>query len=289
MQLRFRPSRPAAFTLMEILVVIAIIVVVASIAYPVYRHFQLKSAKVAALSSLKTLAEGTLSYIGSNGGVLPNEDLDGKDNWTTVKTAAAEKTWYVAVPKHLGKKSVSDFSKEGRNAAFYTDENIFFLKGAQYPEKRTEKPLFAVAFNSKLSKATPDGAKLPVKVGDIIAPARTVMYFEQGLPGETRAHESISKKDYDGAPKGSAKSFVARYNGKIGLVALFDGRIEEVKATSMLTPIGSFVWSPESANDSTAYIWTTDPKIDPNEKKEKGEKEKGGDKEEKGEKHEKAK
>ena len=266
MQIRLRNSRPAAFTLMEILVVIAIIVVVTAIAYPIYRHFSLKSSKATALTQIKQLSDGLLSFANANGGLLPAEDADGKDNWTTVKLPVAEKAWYNVIPKHMGLKNVADFTKENRTAAFYTKENIFYLPGAQYPESRVEKPLFALAYNSRLSRNAADGTPIIVKFGDIVVPGRTVMFMEQGLPGETRAHQSISKKDYDGAPKGSAKSFVTRYGGKVGIMSFFDGHVEDVKADTVLTATGAINWTAESGNDGTAVLWTADPKVNPNAK-----------------------
>jgi prepilin-type N-terminal cleavage/methylation domain-containing protein len=265
MQIRSRTSHRAAFTLMEILVVIAIIVVVSAIAYPIYKHFQLKSAKTAGLAAIKKLSDGLLGYTAGNAGVLPNEDAEGKDRWTSVKSAAGEKAWYNVVPKHLGMKNVADFTNEGRTAAFYTTENLFFLPGAQYPDSKIERPLFAVAFNSRLVRPTAaNPTPGPVNLKDVTNPQRTVMFMEQGLPGETKAHHSIGNKDYDGAPKGSAKSFVARYSGKVGIISFFDGHTEEVKADTVLTPTGAIAWTPESANDGSAILWTADPKIDPN-------------------------
>jgi hypothetical protein len=68
-------------------------------------------------------------------------------------------------------------------------------------------------------------------MNNIVNPSNTVIFLEQGLPGEPKAHETISKNAYDGAPKGNAKSFVARYTGK-GLIAFVGGNVREVAARS---------------------------------------------------------
>jgi prepilin-type processing-associated H-X9-DG protein len=86
--------------------------------------------------------------------------------------------------------------------------------------------------------------------------------LEQGLPGEPKAHDTISNGDYDGAPKGSPKSFVARYN-KRGIILFADGNAEEVSAKKLLTNTGGIEWSENAASDSS-ILWTADPRENPN-------------------------
>lgn len=254
---------------MEILVVLAVILVLGAVAYPVYQHYQANSNKGVAVAVMKELATAAGTYANQNGGRIPDEDVKGKDDWKHAAQPDADKVWYNALPRLLGKKSVGDFVKESDEPAFYTEANMFHLPGAIFPAKRKmAKPLFAIAMNARLNRKDRDGRKDEVKINAVQKPARTVLFFEQGLPGEARAHPTISKKDeYTGAPKGTARSFVARYGGK-GVIAFVDGHAEEVTGEKLLTQTGEIMWDASwGASNPDAIFWMLDPSLDPNEKR----------------------
>ena len=250
---------------MEILVVIAIIVVLAAIAFPVYSRIKANSNKTHALNIIKQLTGAVGTYAGQNDGRLPKEDATGKDDWKVVATPEADDAWYNSLVKLAGGKPVGDFAREKREAAFYSMESLLFLPGAQYPEgKKMGRPYFAIAINGRVQRKDKDGKKTTPRLNAIELPGRTVIFLEQGLPGEPKAHETISKNDYDGAPKGSAKSFVARYTGK-GILGFLDGHCEEVSGKDILQPNGDMIWSEEQAGtDPSLIYWTANPKDDPN-------------------------
>jgi prepilin-type processing-associated H-X9-DG protein len=253
---------------MEIVVGLATILILASVAFPVYRQYQTNSHKAAALAVMKTLATAAGTYAGQNGDRLPEEDVKGKDDWAHAAEADANDVWYNALPRLAGRKSVGDFVKESNESAFYTDANMLHLPGAIYPEgRKMVKPLFAIAFNSKLQQKDRDGRKIVTKTGTVQKPERTVLFFERGLPGEVRSHLTISKKDeYNGAPKGTAKAFVARYQGK-GLVAFVDGHVEETTGDKLFRQTGQVAWDEKwAASNPAAIFWTVDPTVDPNGK-----------------------
>lgn len=252
---------------MEILVALAVILILAAVAFPVYQHYRANANKGVALAVMKDLATAAGAYCGQNGERLPEEDVKGKDDWKHAAQPDADKVWYNALPRLLGKKSVGDFVKESNESAFYTGANMLHLPGAIFPEKRKmAKPLFAIAMNTKLHRKDRDGRKSDVKISAVQKPARTVIFFEQGLPGEIRSHPSISRKDeYTGAPKGSARSFVARYDGK-GIVAFMDGHVEEATGDTLLRQTGTIAWDANWASNPEAIFWTADPSQDPNEK-----------------------
>lgn len=253
---------------MEVLVVLAVLIILTAVAFPVYNQYRANSNKTVALDVMKSLAGAARTYAGQNGDQLPEEDVKGKDDWAHAAQPDADKVWYNALPRIIGRKSVGDFVKESNEAAFYSDANILYLPGAIYPENRKMvKPLFAIAFNTKLHRKDRDGRKTEMKLASMQKPSRTVLFFEQGLPGEVRAHATISKKDeYNGAPKGSAKSFVARYSGK-GLIAFVDGHVEEATGDKLLRPTGVIAWDEKwAASNPDAIFWTADPSQDPNEK-----------------------
>jgi hypothetical protein len=84
-----------------------------------------------------------------------------------------------------------------------------------------------------------------------------VALLEQGLLNEDRTLAVQSKKDYDGSPKGSAKSFVGRYGGK-GVLQFFDGHAELVEVRRVLTETGQFPFP------QTDIVWTPTPEENPN-------------------------
>lgn len=256
---------------MELLVVVAIIIVLAALTYPVITTMRRNGMKAEAITRMKAFVSATGNYAAQNNGDLPAEDAPGTDDWTNAAKPEAEKAWYNALPKIMGQKSVADFVKEGRPAAFYhKEESLFFLPGANYPESnRMTKPYYAFGINTKLHRRAPDAApsslKPDLKLANLATMERTVLFLERGLPGEPRAHPTISpKSDYTGGCKASPKAFVARYQDK-GLVAFVSGHVELVAADKMLTPTGSIIWDAASAsNNMLQFIWTADPKEDPN-------------------------
>lgn len=259
-------SRRQGFTLMEILVVIAIIVVLAAIAFPVYGRIKARANMGQAVNVMKQLATAVGSYATQNNGELPAEDAKGKDDWAVTASPEADKAWYNSLPKIMGQKGVGDFAKEHREAAYYTKENVLFLPGAQYPEgKKMGRPYFAIAINGRLQRKDKDGKKAELRLNSMPNLNNTVIFLEQGLPGEPKAHETMGKNDYDGAPKGNAKSFVARYTGK-GIIAFAGGNIREVAGKDLLQPNGDIIWSADQSNDPSAILWAADPKDDPNAK-----------------------
>jgi type II secretory pathway pseudopilin PulG len=250
---------------MEILVVIAIIVVLAAIAFPIYGRIKSKANMGHATNIMKQLGSAIGNYAAQYNGEFPAEDAKGKDDWQIIASPEAEKAWYNALPKIMNAKPVGDFARERREAAFYTKENVLFLPGAQYPEgKKMGRPYFAIAINGKLQRKDKDGKKPELRLNNIVNPNNTVIFLEQGLPGEPKAHETISKSSYDGAPKGNAKSFVARYTGK-GLIAFVGGNVREVAGKEILNERGDILWNADqAATDPSAIVWTPDPKDDPN-------------------------
>jgi prepilin-type N-terminal cleavage/methylation domain-containing protein/prepilin-type processing-associated H-X9-DG protein len=249
-------SRVAGFTLMEILVVVAIILVLAAIAFPVFTTVQQRSHKGVAVNTMRQLAAASAAYTSQNDGELPREDAKGTDDWKAAADPENAKAWYNALLKIMGSRTVGDYAIAPRD--FYSKENILYLPGATYPEgdKKLVMPLFAIAINTKLQRKDPvSGKKSPAMLSNIPKASKTVLFLEQGLPGEKKAHPTQSK--YDGSCKGSARSFAARY-GETGALCFVDGHVEFWKAEDLLTETGKFPFPPEGV------IWTRNEEEDAN-------------------------
>lgn len=255
-------SSRQGFTLMEVLVVIAIILVLAAIAVPAIETFRTKANKVESLRRMKDLGSAAMAYTAENNGDLPQEDSKGTDTWQAAADPENVKAWYNAIPKQMNRRTVGDYANSPRE--FYTKDNIIFVPGATYPDtdKKLRQPLFAIAVNTKLQRKDPDTGKKPaLKAAQIISASKTALFIEQGLPNEKKdgGTDLQRKSNYDGAPKGSAKSFVGRYGGK-GFIVFVDGHVEEFTPEELLSETGSFPFPP------TNVIWCRTPEEDPNKK-----------------------
>jgi prepilin-type processing-associated H-X9-DG protein len=253
----FRRGRAAgAFTLMEALVIVAIILVLTAIAVPIVNNYRMRANRQVALDKMKTLGSAISTYTNQQAGALPAEDVPGADNWGAIAKPEAADVWYNALPRLAGKKGAGDLAMSPEQ--FYSDENLTFLPGANYPDKKKfVEPLFAIAFNTKLQRKELDGTKKPTRMEQITQPSRTVLLMEQGLLNEDRTVGVQTKKDYDGAPKGSAKSFVGRYGGK-GFLLFADGHVDLVEVSKTLTETGDFPYP------QTDIVWTRTPEENPN-------------------------
>jgi Tfp pilus assembly protein PilE len=261
---RFTPAMPPArlaqsqraFSRFELLVAVAILLVLIAIAIPVYNAIRERAHKQVAMEKMRILGGALLTFANQNAGVLPAEDTDGPDSWDNIAKPAAKDAWYNALPRLANRKAAADFANTP--SAFYTDENILFLPGANYPDKKKVlEPLFAIAFNTKLQRNDETGVAQRARMDQITVPAKTVGLLEKGVLNEKRTLEVQSKKDYDGSPKGSAKSFVGRYGGK-GHLFFLDGRVELVSAKELLSETGQFPFP------QTDVIWTPTPEENPN-------------------------
>jgi hypothetical protein len=243
---------------MQTVVVAAILLVLLSIGFPVYSILRQNSYKADTLSRLNKISAAAKTYSAQNDGALPREDAKGEDTWEAAANPENADVWYNALPKLAGSRTVGEYASSP--SEFYQPSNLLFVPGADYPvKKQLAQPYFAIAFNTKLQTKDAEGKKAKLKVTDILKPARTVLFLEQGLPGETRSMDQQTKKDYDGASKGSAKSFVARYRKK-GWLLFVDGHTEAVPVSDVLTETARFPF-PVGPND---VIWSASPDEDPN-------------------------
>lgn len=245
---------------MRILMIGAALLVLFTLGVPVYRLIRQSSYKADTLGRMNKISAAVRTYTAQHEGLLPEEDAKGSDSWKAAAAPTSANVWYNALPKLMGGRSVADYASSP--SEFYTPANVLYVPGADYPEKRKlEQPYFAIAMNTKLQRKNADGIKQDLKLSDIVNPSRTVLFLEQGLPGEARSMAQQTKKDYDGASKGSAKSFVARYRNK-GWLLFADGHTQDVPAHELLTETGRIPFPPGPDD----VIWTHSPEEDPNKK-----------------------
>jgi type II secretory pathway pseudopilin PulG len=241
---------------MEVVVAVALVVILAAFAFPAISFFKQRAHRTVALEKMRLLGGAIATYAQQNGGALPAEDAPGNDSWRGIAEPGAAAAWYNALPQLIGRKGAGAYRDAPSD--FYTDENIVYLPGANYPDqKKFMYPMFAIAFNTKLQRKDANGKKERTRMEQVTNPAKTVVLLEQGLTNEDRTLPAQTKKDYDGSPKGSAKSFVGRYHAQ-GVLFFLDGHAQLVPVKDTLTETGRFPFP------QTDIVWTRTPEENPN-------------------------
>jgi|KBSMisStandDraft_5_1062788.scaffolds.fasta_scaffold162145_2 prepilin-type N-terminal cleavage/methylation domain-containing protein len=244
-----------AFTLLELLVVITIIAVLSTLSIPLVAHLRLSRDQVSAMSNMKQLGSGLLSYIAMNNGEFPGEG-ENQPTWQSGSDPEHQDAWYNAIPRLCGGFSLGEFDKQ--RSSFYKRSNPLYVPAAEYPKDQTERPYFALSLNSKLRRK---GQKVLV-FSAIENPSRTVFLQESGLPGE-RPLPGQSAGKYDGQTKSYASRTIARYNGRV-LMLLADGHADSVDAKYVVNRDG-LAYFPQVSPTGGNVFWTTDPDADPND------------------------
>ena len=251
---QFSPARlPASeargFTLVELLVVIAIIAVLAGLLFPAFTAARNNSNRAASMSNLRQLAAGAIIFAQDNNGLIP---LQGEANptWSSATEATYSTAWYNAVPRLAGSKGLADFAKD--QSDFYTPMNLLFVRAAKYPSTKASEPLFAVALNSKLYDSTLVANTNAVTMQNFQSPANTVLFQEDGLPGETPLS---GQSAYTNQSYGFASRTVARYNG-YALMVMADGHVESILGKNAVDPSSGKAYYPQIGQNGGTVYWT---------------------------------
>lgn len=245
----------AGWTMIELLVVVAIVVVLVGITVPIMKSMKNRSYRAHALSKLQALGGSLTTYTSEHAGSLPWEDAPGSDDWQTAAAPENSEVWYNALPQLMGYEPLGALASNPQR--FYEDSYPLFLPGAPYPssDKKLGTPYFAMAMNSRLQRKNDEGIKIQGRLSQIQVASRTVAFFEAGMPGDKKSVPG--QRGFDASPKGNARAFVGRYNGK-GMIVFVDGHVEAFAASDLITTSGDII-VPQNA-----VVWTNDPDEDPN-------------------------
>jgi len=251
-------TRGAGWTLVETLITVAIVAILAAIAIPVTTSFKQRAYRARAIEKLQSLGAAFVSYTSDSGGELPWEDAPGTDDWQAVTDPENSKVWYNALPDIMGAGSLASIAETPER--MYDEGYPLYLKGAGYPKsnKKLGKPYFAMAMNSRLQRKNDDGVKIRGTFSSILAPQRTVMFMERGMPSEKKKlGDGPGQGGFDAGAKANPRAFVARYNGK-GLLVFADGHVESFAVSDLITNSGLII------EPQRNVVWTRDPDEDPN-------------------------
>ncbi len=249
-------THPKGFTLIEILITVSVAIALAAIGASLFRSAKEKANQSSAMQKMKAIGAAFATYTVDKNGTLPFEDATGTDDWTNAAHPDNQEVWYNALPKLMGAKSVGELGLTDP-AGFYDEDYPLFIPGAPYPgpSKRLAKPAFALAMNSRLQRKNDDGIKVPGRFELIQEPAKTVIFFERGLPNDKKTMPAQS--GFDGSPKGNAGAFAARHAQK-GCLVFADGHAQLHAASDLITPGGGIIVP------QTGIVWTLNPDDDPN-------------------------
>ena len=246
-------SRPG-FTLIELLVVIAIIAVLAGLLLPALSRAKSMARTTDCQSRLRQWGVGTALYLDSNEDLLPREDaVDGFNQWELTTEPTNSAVWYNGVPKEM---NISPTSYYAANLAtkeeFYNPKNLYICPEGDYRSRNRTGPNFALAWNSQLVFENERAAG-----SSVLEPARTALFLDSGLPGETQLHPN--QRTYNGQPKAFATRFSARHKNS-GNILMMGGNVARFRGDKVVLmqgedpdKLGRDIFPPADV------VWTRNP------------------------------
>ncbi len=250
-----RKASARAFTLVEVLVVIAIIAVLAGLILSAMAGIVQTRNKTVSTNGLQQFCAGFGMYLREHDNQLPLDSIPGSaapPDWNAAAASSASEIWYNAIPRLSSKRGVGDYV--ARPSDFYAKDSMFYCPAAVLPADKLTKAYFPFAMNSKLCPTE------PIRMTAIERPERTVLFEEEGLPGESIFNPN--QPAYTGQSNAYAPGFVARYaSKKSGLIAFCDGHVEGVDGNGIVSKGGNAI----SPQDQGLVYWTPDPATDPNQ------------------------
>jgi len=240
--------------------VIAIVSILAALLLPALSQAKAKAQRIACMNNLKQWTLALFFYTDNNEDTLPREKPCADQSpwpfschtWDAAAAPTNYKVWYNALPPLIGKPALAEYAANpSRRMHFYSRESLFHCPRARFPANWDAIPMFSLAINAKLMRGSVDMGKISC----ILDPARTVLFFDIGLPGETPVNSG--QQTYNGQPHGFGRRFSARHNG-YGDLAFADGHVESLQGTRVVDSSGKAIFP------QADVVWTCDPKDDPN-------------------------
>lgn len=254
-----------AFTLVELLVVVAIVALLASLLLPAVVNGKRAARQTVCLNNLRQFGIGLNLYAHDNGDLLPREKafshipswtIPEHHSWPIAAAATNSDVWYNAVPLAAGQRPLA-FYAASNQAEFYASGSGFHCPTARVPGNRGDYPMLSLAINSKLMR----GSSYTELISAIEQPSSTVLFTENGLPGERPVCDG--QANYTGRPHAYANRFPMRH-AKSGNLLMVDGSARSIPVSQVvdLDPTSStYGGAPYPQLD---VIWTADPARDPN-------------------------
>jgi prepilin-type processing-associated H-X9-DG protein len=139
-------------------------------------------------------------------------------------TTDSEDVWYNALPNYAGQVPTIRYAALEDRPKFFDQAHLIHCPAARIPGHALRStypfPLFSLAMNSQLITS---GPTIPLSVLDERDPVRTVVFLDNLLEGERKAHPA-QESTHLGQPGAYANRFGARHRDG-GNLAFADGHV----------------------------------------------------------------
>ncbi|MBN9690294.1 MAG: prepilin-type N-terminal cleavage/methylation domain-containing protein [Verrucomicrobia bacterium] len=260
---------PAGFTLIELLVVIAIIAILAGMLLPALSRAKAQAQRIACVNNEKQWGLALLLYTGEFQDRPPREKAAGIPDihsWTVCADPANADVWFNSLPRIISLPAVADYANTNGYARsrdnFYEKGSLFQCPSAKFSQqppnpKKVAFPQFSTAMNSKLIR---NGVQVPLTA--LSRPSQTVIFNENGVPGETSARVDENQALFNGQPFSFASRFAARHS-RSGNLVFADGHVE-TKTGKLVVETRPGPNKGKAILPQTDVIWTADADENPN-------------------------
>ena len=224
----------SGFTLLELLVVIAVMGILFALIVSSVARAKMAAHRIGCINNLKQWNYAAHIYANEREDALPREAaIDGINSWQITALPTSEDVWYNSLAVTAGMLTMSQYAQTPSSQQdFYLAGKIFHCPSARFSDVSATYPNFSLAMNSKLmrdfekSEPGPPASSLPgegCKLSAIKVPDSTVLFLDNGIPGEERLCEF--QPLYRGEPKACASQFPGRHN-RGGNIAFADGHVQ---------------------------------------------------------------
>ena len=265
-------AKDGGFTLLELLIVVAIVAILASLTASVVSRAKQASQRIVCMNKLKQWGHGAQFYAEDHDDKLPQEAVyDGINTWEMTAFSACEEVWYNSMPKSLGVRRASDFSKTPSSQRQFYSQNssIFHCPSARFAPVSATYPNFSLAMNSKLmmdfesapiNAAVDENWPSQLRMSQIVEPTRTALFLDAGVAGEPTVSEF--QLPFSGMPKAYASEFPARHS-KGGNILFAAGNVATLAARDVIDMDPNSPRRGGGIFPTKAVVWRHDPALVP--------------------------